>query len=167
MSLYQIIDPNIFSKTSYTIQSYLEVQKRGPKPGSLKRTRDEAKVRASGSILIVCQQLVKRFNHDLRNGALSMHRCHLDTLLQHLKKAARVVIDLLCSVSQKHSDLKELGNRSQEHSASLLHPMHKHQAPAVFLSCARFADFFLKIRFLTQAASAPSSRRLGRSCWTY
>jgi hypothetical protein len=72
MPPHQIIVPSIFSEKSYAIQSYLEVQKRGPKPGSLKRTRDEAKVRASGCTLIVCQQLVKRFNSDLRNGALSM-----------------------------------------------------------------------------------------------
>lgn len=51
---------------------FLEVKKRGPKPGSLGRTKDQAK---------------------------------------HLKKAAQVLVEVLCSLSQRHTHLTDLSTR--------------------------------------------------------
>lgn len=51
---------------------FLEGKKRGPKPGSLGRTKDQAK---------------------------------------HLKKAAQVLVEVLCSLSQRHTHLTDLSNR--------------------------------------------------------
>ena len=98
---------DVFQKFHF-VQSFVEGKKRGPKPGSLGRTKDQAKVLASVfcSLRRVCvwQKQAPSVTLDSLHFIVSLS-------LQHLKKAAQVLVEVLCSLSQRHTHLTDLSNK--------------------------------------------------------